>query len=271
MPITQLYDVIIIGASEEGITFCEQLLAKAAGIKVALVSRSFNREVEIEDLIKINKEVIFSSYSHGLIGLTLADRTQIFGINVVIAVGTKPTKSTLKNCNIRYNLNGLKASKSTPAVVVGNDNLAATYALSLSKKFKYVYLCSNTVELDCDTKYIKKLENTANIVHLPNCNIIGCKNDREGNLTEVQLDTYSSIRCSVLIMSLGRTPDSPGFSKRMLEIDSEGYIVTGNYNKTTVIPKIYAIGTCTKNAAKNRLLATVNHLIEVNRFKLKEE
>ena len=267
----QLYDVIIIGASDEGISFCKHLLANTTGVKVALVSRNFNRPVEIEGLIKINKEVIFSSYNQGLIGLTLADRTQIFGINVVIAVGTKPIKSNLKNNNIRYNITDLKAAKNSPAVVVGNDNLAVDFAITMSKKFKYVYLCSNTIELECDNKHLKKLENIANIVHLPNCNVISCKNDKNGNLTEVQLDSYSSIRCSTLVMSLGRTPDNSGLSKRMIEVDSNGYIITKEFNVTTVVPKIYAIGTCTRSSTKNRLLPVVNHLIDRNKFKRTEE
>ena len=267
----QLYDVIIIGASEEGISFCDQLLKKTTGLKVALVSRNFNRPVDFEGVTKVTGEVIFSSYNRGMIGLTLANRTQLFGVNVVVAVGTKPIKSSLKNNNIRYNLAGLKASKSTPAVVVGNDNLAVNYALTLSKKFKYVYLCSNTVELQCDSKYLKKLENIANIVHLPNCNIIGCKNDKDGNLTEVQLDTYSSIRCTALVMSLGRAPDNSGLSKRMIETDEKGYIITKGFNTTTIVPRIYAIGTCTRSSTKNRLGPVVNHLIDVNKFKRVEE
>lgn len=271
MSLNQLYDVIILGASDEGISFCEQLLDKTVGLKVAMVSKNFNRPVESPGLTKIPGEVIFSSYVNGMIGLTLADRTQVFGVNVVVAVGTKPIKSNLKNPNIRYNLAGIKASKSTPAVVVGNDNLAVNYALSMSKKFKYVYLCSSTVELTCDSKYLKKLENTANIVHLPNCNITGCKNDKDGNLTEVQLDTYSSIKCSALVMSLGRTPDSSGLSKRMIETDENGYIITRGFNTTTIVPKIYAIGTCTRSSTKNRLTPVVNHLIETNKFKCVEE
>lgn len=269
---SQLYDVIVIGASEEGISFCEQLLAKTVGLNVALVSRNFNRPIDdAVGLTKITGEVIFSSYNRGMIGLTLHDRTQVFGVNVVVAVGTKPVKSNLKNSNIRYNLLDVKASKTAPVVVAGNNNLAVSYALALSKKFKYVYLCSNSLELDCDTKYIKKLENVANIVHLPNCNVIGCKNDKNGSLAEVQLDTYSSIRCSALIMSLGRVPDSSGLSKRMIETDANGYIVTKGFNVTTVVPSIYAIGTCTKSGAKTRLVPVINHLIDVNEFKRVEE
>jgi thioredoxin reductase len=149
--------------------------------------------------------------------------------------------------------------------------LAVKYALALAKKFKYVYLCSNTLTLECDKKQLKKLEDTANIVHLPNCNVIGCKNGKDGSLIEVQLDTYSSIKCTALIMALGRIPDNSGFSNRMIEVDSEGYIVTKEFNETTIVPNVYAIGTCTKHGAKSRLLPTVNHLIEKNRFKLMEE
>jgi thioredoxin reductase len=156
-------------------------------------------------------------------------------------------------------------------VVAGNNNLAVTYALTLSKKFKYVYLCSSTIELECDAKYLKKLENTANIVHLPGCNVVGCKNDHEGKLTEVQLDTYSSIRCSALVMSLGRTPDSSGLSKRMIETDADGYIVTKSFNTTTIVPSIYAIGACTRGGIKTRLLPIINHIIETNNFKCREE
>ena len=165
----------------------------------------------------------------------------------------------------------IKASKNSPVVVVGNDTLAVTYAIALAKKFKYVYLCSSSVELSCEARYLKKLENIANIVHLPNCNVIGCKNDKNGNLTEVQLDTYSSIRCTALVMSLGRIPDNSGLSKRMIETDINGYIVTKGFNVTTIVPTIYAIGTCTKNGTKTRLAPIVNHLIDTNKFKRVEE
>lgn len=268
---SQLYDVIVIGASEEGISFCTQLLTKTTSLKVALVSKNFNRPVDVEGLDKITGEVIYSSYNRGMIGLTLHNRAQVFGINIVVAVGTKPIKSNLKNANIRYNLLDIKASKNAPAVVAGNNNLAVQYALALAKKFKYVYLCSNSIELDCDTKHLKKLENVANIVHLPNCNIIGCKNDKNGNLAEVQLDTYSSIRCVALVMSLGRIPDSSGLSKRMIETDANGYIITKEFNVTTIVPNIYAIGTCTQNGTKTRLVSVINHLIDVNDFKRVED
>ena len=75
-------------------------------------------------------------------------------------------------------------------------------ALSLAKKFKYVYLGTKSLDLPFGAKLNKKIENTLNILHLPNCNIVACKNDKAGNLAEVQLDTYSTIKCNALVMSL---------------------------------------------------------------------
>jgi thioredoxin reductase len=72
-------------------------------------------------------------------------------------------------------------------------------------------------------------------------------------------------------MSLGRMPDNSGLSNRMISVDSEGYIVTKEFNTTTIVPKIYAIGTCTRGGTKNRLGPVISHLITTNKFKHKEE
>jgi thioredoxin reductase len=57
----------------------------------------------------------------------------------------------------------------------------------------------------------------------------------------------------------------------MIAVDSNGYILTKEFNETTIIPKIYAIGGCVKNGSKTRLLPIINHLIELNNFKKSEE
>jgi thioredoxin reductase len=273
MSINQLYDVVVIGASLEGISFCERLAEKTEGVKIALVSKHFNHltKQSLENITLITQEILHSNYNHGLVILSGADSSNICCKTVVIATGSKPIKSTLKNVNIHYNLTNVKANKNGQAVVCGKDNLAVSYALKLAKKFKYVYLCSDSLSLRCDTKYITKLENTANVLHLPNCNILSCKADKEGNLTEVQLDTYSSIKCSALVMSLGRTPDNCGLSKRMVEVDEDGFIKTKAYNETTRVPNIYAIGDCTRHNSAHSTTLALNHIITRNNFKLKEE
>ena len=266
----KLYDVIIVGASEEGLNFCTQLKNKAPNAKIAFISKHFNfrtKKHNLEGVDIFEKEAVFSYYRQRLLGIYTADREGVFGKAIVLATGSKPTKSTFKNTNIRYNIEGIKPSKNTAAVVFGDSNLAASYAIQLAKKFKYIYLCSNSISLNCDSKYIKKIENIANIVHLPNCNITACKNDKEGNLSEIQLDTYSSIKCSTLVMCLGRSPEVSGIDKRIVKLDSEGYIVTKEFCETTEIPNIFAIGACTKNS-KTKILPVVNKLM--SRLKLEE-
>ena len=260
-----LYDVIIVGASEEGLALCDQLNTKTKNAKIALVSKHFNFQTPKHNLAnvdKFEKEVVFSYYKHRLLGVYFADKNAIFGKTIVLAVGSKPIKSSLKNTNIKYSLKEVKNAKHSPAVVFGDNDTAATYAITLSKKFKYVYLCTKSLELPYSSKLVKKIENIANILHLPNCNIVGCKNDKEGNLVEAQLDTYSSIRCAELIMSLGRSPEAPGIDKRMLKVDSEGYIITKEYNETTEIPNIFAIGACTKNSSKHKITNVVDTIIK---------
>lgn len=269
----QLYDVIVIGASIEGIDFCEKLLNKTENVKIALISKHFKHltKQKLEGVTLIEQEVVHSNYSHGLFIVSLANATNICGKTIVIATGSKPIKSNLKSTNIYYNISDVIPNKNGQAVVWGSDSLAVSYALKLSKKFKYIYLCSNSLVLNCDSKLITKVENIANIVHLPNCNITACKNNKEGNLIEVQLDTYSSIKCSALVMSLGRSPETPGISKKMIELDVDGFVKTKAFNETTKVPNIFAVGDCTRHASSHSTTLTLNHIITRNNFKLKEE
>jgi thioredoxin reductase len=238
------------------------------------VSKNFNHLTAKNNLLGVNlitADVAYSNYNHGLIILNLADGTNLFGKTVVIATGSKPIKSSLKNAAIKYNLSDVKPNKNGQVIVYGKDNLAASYALKLAKKFKHVYICSNSLVLECDTKLINKIENIANILHLPNCSIIACKNDKEGKLIEAQLDTYSSIKCDTIVMSLGRQPEVSGISKRMIEVDSNGFIKTKAFNETTKVPNIFAIGSCVSHSTAHSTTAALNHIITRNNFKLKEE
>ena len=139
--------------------------------------------------------------------------------------------------------------------------MAVSYALELAKKFKYVYLCSSVFKLDCNSKLLNKLNNTANIVHLPNCHIVSCKNDKEGKLAEITLDTYETIKCSALVVALGRLPDASGVSPRMIELDQDNYIKTNSLHQTTVVPTIYAIGECTRHNTKRSVTTVCNHIL----------
>ena len=264
----ELYDIVILGASDAGIALCEMLKYRSPDTKIALVSKHFNNVKQINKLSNIDLitgESMLSSYNHGLIILTLKDRQLVVGKTLVIATGGKAIKAardTFKNSNICYKPSEITINpKNRPAVVYGDGELAVSYALELSKKFKYVYLCSAVFKLECNTKLLNKLNNTANIVHLPNCHIASCKNDKEGRLAEVTLDTYETIRCSALVLALGRLPDISGVSPRMIELDQDKYIKINSVHQTTLVPNIYAIGECTKHNTKRSINTVCNHIL----------
>lgn len=264
----ELYDVIILGASVEGITLAEYIKSKTPETKVALVSKHFLFVKAVEklgdtDLIK--GESIYSSFNHGVIVLTLKDRRIVAGKNLVIATGGYPIKATIdkfKNKNICYNPREITVNpKNRPAVVYGNGNDAVNFALTMAKKFKYVYLCSDVFDLQCDAKLLKKLNDVPNIVHLPNCSIASCKNDKDGNLQEVTLNTYDTIKCSALVLALGRKPHVNGVDPKMIELDADKYVKINTQHQTTKVANIYAIGECTKHNTKRSITLVGNQLL----------
>ena len=91
----KLFDVIIIGASADGIALCEYLVSKKPDIKTLIVAENTNNILQkhkLENTIIVKDKVIYSSYNHGVIGLNLESGDQIFATNIVIATGTKPKK-----------------------------------------------------------------------------------------------------------------------------------------------------------------------------------
>ncbi len=265
----ELYDIIILGASESGIALCEMIKAKSRETKIALVSKHFNYVKSTNKLLDtklITGESVLLSYNHGAIILSLKDRSLVVGKNLVIATGGKPitvAKDVFKNINICYKPSEITVkSKNKPAVVYGDGELAVSYALDLAKKFKYVYLCSSAFELDCDSKLLHKLNNTANVVHLPNCHIASCKNDKSGKLEAITLDTYETIRCSALVLALGRLPDVSGVGTKMIELDQDKYIKINSLHQTTIVPAVYAIGECTRHNTKRSITTVCNHILE---------
>lgn len=264
----ELFDIIVLGASESGISLCEQIKAKAPEKKIALISKHFKfvkTSNKLLDTKLIEGESVLSSYNHGLVILTLKDRRLVVGKNLVIATGGKPIKAgkdTFKNINICYKPADITINpKNKPAVVYGNNEDAVLYSLTLAKKFKYVYLCSSVFNLECSAKTLKKLNEVANIVHLPNCHVASCKNDKEGKLCEITLDTYETIKCSALVFALGRLPDISGISLKMIELEQDKYIKINNMHQTTLVPNIYAIGECTKHNTKRSITTVCNHIL----------
>ena len=250
-----IYETIIIGATPEGLDLAEQLSGE--GRKTIIISSHFRYRTsrhKLNGIELLEATAVFLSFSHGLFGVNVETTTSkgaIFGCNVVFATGTKPIKSSLKNQNIVYKaIDLIGKHKSEPVVIYGNNDTAVSYALDLAKRYCYVYLCTPDFELGNNKRQVKKINETANIVHLQGCNITGCKNDKEGKLVEVSLDTYTNITTKALVVALGRNPDIPTWTKRYLSVLPNGLAdVTANC-ESTLVPGVYAIGAISGKTAK---------------------
>lgn len=264
----KIYKVIILGGDPSGLALAEQL--SQAKLPTALVSTNlvYKTSQDLTNIDIVEKQGIFLSFTHGLFGITLADRTSIFGESLVIATGTKPIKASLKNHNIIYKPSDIKGKyKHLPAVVFGNNDFAVEAALDFAKRFRYVYLCSDSFELACSKRLAKKIANTANIVHLPNSGLLSCKNDKSGQLSEIILQTYDSIKSSVLLISNGRLPDVPQFLKRYIKVNAAGYAEVKSNKESTLVPGVYAIGGVLEKSSKK----DINNLAQGLVAKFKED
>jgi thioredoxin reductase len=121
----------------------------------------------------------------------------------------------------------------------------------LAKRFYYVYFCTAEFELKCSKRLCKKINETANLVHLPGCNITSCKNDKYGNLMEVTLDTYATVRCNSIFMQGNREPDLYYISNKFISLNENKAIIVGDYNNSLKLPGIYVVGNCSADYKKS--------------------
>lgn len=252
----KLYDVIIIGASLEGINAYNSLKRTAPKKSVIVISRDFSNVTARNSVLSTDRvlgEVVFTEDRRGIMTAIMQDDERISGLCMIIATGTKPVRFAFDTNSVYYNVRDIKArAKVSPIVLVGHNEKAARSALELSKKFRKVYVCLETADFECNDELKDEIANTDNISLLPFCSIKKLINDKNGNLLKVQLDTLDEIDCKYLFCSLGQKPDLDGIFSRMITTDRDGYIKINNDFETEVVPGIYAVGRCTTKSIQPR-------------------
>ncbi|MBO5423990.1 MAG: FAD-dependent oxidoreductase [Lachnospiraceae bacterium] len=259
------YDIIIVGASKEGISVYKKLLKHLPDQKIILVSERVNKQLT-EEFEVIQKKVLFTTYNHGLIGLTMEGDQGIprtFTHHLIIATGEQPKPFPKKGPNVQqiyYNTDEIpEGSKLSQAVVFGNTPRAAKMALELKSKFKHIYLCTSDFEPSYHYQTNRKLDAAANIARLPGCEIVSWEG-KAGELQKVTLSTYSTITCKALYVDVGRIPDLSGFPNnrfRLFTINEEGKINTDEKCRS-IVPTIYAIGSVSSSYNIDKERALVN-------------
>jgi thioredoxin reductase len=260
------YDIIIIGDSVEGFKAMKQLASSSCKIKIAFVSRDF-KSTTTRDFLNVDyitEEVVLVDYRARLFSCYLKNGPCIFSTHLILSSGIKYApylvngKQVPSVFNTTKNIN--RFAKTLPAVVVGQDAGAAKLAMAVAKKYKQVYLCMNSINLNCTETIKSKLNTIDNIVLLPNATItkVHVSNNM---LTAVELSNYSKITCNAIFVKTTASPDIDFIQNNIILKDTDGYCVTSENAESTIVPKCYAIGACAAKSTAKKQDAMINSII----------
>lgn len=252
------FDIIIIGDSPEGVKALKKLAGTSRQLKIAFVSRAF-KSTTTRDFLNveyIKDDLLLIDYKAKLFGCYLKSGLRLYSTHVVLASGLKYANYLVNGKpapNVFNTATDIsKLAKNLPAVVVGHDTAAVKLALSVAKKYRQVYVCMNVLNPVCSDALKAKLDAANNIVLLPNASITKVHTSK-GVLDTVELSNYSQITCKAIFVKTASTPETGFVSTKLINKDSAGYCITNNQAESTLVPKLFAIGSCAaKSPAKQQ-------------------
>jgi len=242
-----IYDLIVIGESQEGLDLIKELYKLNSELKILLISSTVSKQVKGVEAIE--RTVVDAQYSYGVAVAIISYTEAYLAKNLVFATGQIATKLMNEpDNNVYYNVKAIKKGAKN-VVVFGNNANTINEAISISRKADKVFICEESnslaqlVEKQIEPRY-------DNISYLPMSKIQSYEYDVDGKLNKVYLSTLAELPCDALYVSLGKKPDTATFSSRMLKLDEEGYIIVEN-GLIPGVDNVYAIGKCTKYNVKN--------------------
>ncbi len=257
-------DIIIIGDSKNGNKALKALASYKNSIKIAFISRDFKSTTTFDflNVEYIKQEVLFIDYKNRLFGCHLANGTRVYGTHVIVASGLKYEPFKLHNKVVPNVFNTLvelpKYSRDLPAIVIGKDKTDAKFALDVAKKFKHVFLCTDTFQLpDLTACTAKKLQETANIVSLPNTSINKVILE-DGQLKAAELTSYSVVTCSAIFVKTKSEPEVNFIPKNLITRNKDGFLETSTSGESLLVPKIFATGNCATKNTKQTFINLIN-------------
>jgi thioredoxin reductase len=260
------FDVIIIGDSKEGYEAVKAIAATARTIKVAFVSREFKRRTtrDFLNVEYVKDEAVYIDYKNRLFCCCIKSGVNLYSTHLIIASGLSYAPFMLGNKHVPGVLNTTddiaKTAKNLRAVVIGNGEREIKLAIAAAKKYRYVYLCSATFELNASTTIKSKLNGIANIAVLPNASISKAI-ATDGKLKTVELDNYSSLTCSNIFVLTKTTPETSYIPTKIIGKDTEGCLETSQNSESLLVPKCFAIGNCAKKSTRKMRLAMISIIV----------
>lgn len=239
------YDLIIIGTDLQIDTFKETFAG--SNINIAVVGDLTEELQEYSNITCFKAPFELLDYRNRLFGCYLEGGIRLYSTTILVALGTKNLPLICKNKpvpNVYYNSKTYpKGSKDMQAIVLGGSQKCLRYALDISKKFRYVYVCSDSFELQGTEKQKARLEACKNVVVLPGTKLVNVVT-KNGTLQTVELDTYSTITCSAIYADTPLMPNVKGVPNRFFQQTTEKFLLTSQTGESTLIPNLFATGTC---------------------------
>lgn len=169
---------------------------------------------------------------------------------VILATGAAPRElgvegeSDLRGRGISYcaTCDGMMYRNKT-VIVVGGGNSAAEDALYLSKLCGKVYMVHRRDKLRASVSYQRQLEKAANVEFIWNSEVTAFLHDKVikgAEITNRITGEKTEIECNGIFVAVGRIPNT-NLIKGQIELDNEGYIVSGEDTKTN-LPGVFAAG-----------------------------
>jgi thioredoxin reductase len=249
-------DVIIVGDSKAGHEILDKIASYKPAINIAFISKTFKSTTthDYTNVKYFKDEVEYVSYRHRLFCCYMKNGDNIFSTHLVIASGLEYEPLTLNSelvpCVFSNADDIPKTAKDQPALVICNQDADAKLALEVSKKYKQVYLCTKGLTLTESTSKTTaaKLENTSNLVVLPNTAIKKVVSDK-GVLQKVELDNYSEVSCSAIYTKTSAKPAIEFIPRKILVREGEYPVVNENC-ESTLVPGCFAAGNCLNKYTK---------------------
>jgi thioredoxin reductase len=242
-------DIVVIGDSRAGHEAIKKLAGAKPTIKIAFISRDFKKATTHDylNVEYIKDEVTFTDYKNRLFGCYLKNGDRIYCTHLVIASGLFYEPLTINNKIVPDVFNNsdniTKSAKNQQAVIIGQHDADVKFALSVAKKYKYVYFCMESLNSNITDKNMQKLINTENLVILPNASITKFTKV-DGSLNSVELSNYSTLTCSAIFVKTQSTPETSFVSDKLIGKDEKGFLRSTNISQSLLVPKCFAIGNC---------------------------
>lgn len=264
------YDVVIIGAGSAGLT--ASIFISRYGLKNLVIERSMpGGQVNLTDKIEnypgfkkgisgvslgekfknhakkygvkiSNKEVTSIEEDKSKLLVNFSRCNEIKTSTVIISTGAHPRRLSIPG---EEKLTGKGVSycaicdgplfKNRTVAVIGGGNTAAQEALYLSNIAESVKLIHRRDRLRAVKQYGRKINETDNIDKIFNSlptEIVGEKMVEGLKIEDLEEEEEKEIECDGVFIFIGYVPNSEPF-KKMLQVDSKGYILTNDKMETS--------------------------------------